>query len=333
MDTRNTVRKAWQITQVYLKKLIWYGAVPSFFSILVSSAYLAYQYNAFQHSKLLNPEENSNILGTIQTLFDLIKQYPALSVSLVITAVIVFLCYTLLPPIFNGILIAAITRINDYQELEGVTEIGVRRFFPMFEFRLMMGSFSVITLFTESSFVLRWWGESIFFVILPFLLFVSFVGFILSILFTYSDFYIVLHNKPLIKSISGSCVLVLANLRHTLLISILVVLIGIRAILNVLLVLMIPMLIVVLTSYFATIQLAVVGIILSVIIGLSLSILAAYLLGLFHVFTTTVWVLTFKQLVEKNTSLKNEENGEDNKMASDIAAPPVEVEPRLPLDG
>lgn len=326
MDSRNIVRKAWQITQVYLKKLIWYGSIPAFFNILVSSTYLTYQFNAFRHSALFNPEEDQNILGTANTVWEVVREHPKLSVSLIIIAAIIFACYSLLPPIFNGMLISAVTRIHDYHSFDGVAETGVRRFFPMFEFRALMGAFSITTLFTESSFILRWWGESIFYVVLPFLLFIAIVGFIMSILFTYSEFFIVLDNKGIIGSISESCVLVIANIRKTILIFILTLLIGVRAILNVILVLLIPFLIVVLTSYFATLQFALLGIILGIGVGIVLSTLAAYLLGLFHIFTTTVWVLTFKEITQKATS-------QPEKTEPDQKDPQAEIQPQLPILG
>ena len=71
MDVRDIVRKAWQITQVHLKKLVWYGFVPSFFGVIVSSGYLAYQYNAFRHSVLFEPHATSHVFGTAKTVWGL----------------------------------------------------------------------------------------------------------------------------------------------------------------------------------------------------------------------------------------------------------------------
>ena len=298
MNVRDIVRKAWQITQVHLKKLIWYGFTPSFFGVIVSSVYLAYQYNAFKHSALFEAEPTSNVLGTARTVWDLASVHWGLSVTAVVIGVIILIGYTLTPPVFHGTLIHAIDRIRKYEPIQGSFESGVRHFFPMFEFAVLTGAFSITTLFTESSFILRWWGEGVFFIALPILLFIAMAGLIINFLFTYSEFFIILQNKSIIRSLSESSVLVIANLRKTFLVFVLMLLIGARIILNVLLVLLIPMLVVFLTSYLATVFLSTFGLIFIGIAGLAVLIVSSYLLGLFHIFAVAVWVLTFAQLTE-----------------------------------
>lgn len=311
MRSRDIVRKAWQITQVHIKKLIWYGMVPAFFSIIVSSVYLAYQYHAFKTSVALTGYE-SDVIGTVRTLWSLIIGHPTSFIILIVTGIIILLGYIIIPPIFKGALINAIMRIKSYEPIDGSVEIGVRRFFPIFEFGLLTGSFSITTLFTESSFVLRWWGENVFFVILPILLFVAMVGLIVSFLFTYAEYYIVLEDKKIIRSIMDSAILVISNLRKTFLILILIILISARIILNVLLVLLIPMMVVIVAGYFTSVWLSIIGYIIVGILGLGIIGVSSYLLGLFHVFTTAVWVLTFSILADKNNpEIKDVDLGKD----------------------
>ena len=298
MNVRDIVRKAWQITQVHIKKLIWYGFVPAFFGVIVSSVYLGYQYNAFKHSVLVEGAHPGDMLGTVKTMWTLIAGHPTFTVIAIVIGVIIVLGYILTPPIFRGILINALMKIKKYESIEGSVEVGVRHFFPMFEFALITGSFSITTLFTESSFVLRWWGENIFFMILPVLLFVAMAGIIISFLFTYSEYFIILEDKGMIESLMESSVLVIANLKKTILVFVLMLLIGARIILNVLLVLLIPMLVVIASTYFATIFLSTFGFIVISIFGFIILLVSSYLLGLFHIFATAVWVLTFAQLRE-----------------------------------
>jgi len=300
MNVRDIVRKAWQMTQVHLKKLIWYGFTPSFFGVIVSSVYLTYQYNAFRTSPLFSTGSETDVIGTARTIWSLALAHGTLSVVLMIVGVLIFLGYVLTPPIFRGTLIHALMKIKNYESIEGSVEVGIRHFFPLFEFALLTGAFSVTTLFTESSFILRWWGENIFFVALPILLFIAMAGLIINFLFTYVEYYIVLENKSLMKSLMESPILVIANLRKTFLVFVLMVLIGARIILNVLLVLLIPMLVVVLTSYLATIFLSTIGLILIGITAFAILLVSSYLLGLFQIFATAVWVLTFDQLTQRH---------------------------------
>lgn len=298
MTVRDIVRKAWQVTQVHLKKLIWYGAVPAFFSTVVSSVYLAYQYHAFQTSSLFTHKDPS--LGdSVQVAWGLVSTYPKLSIFLVVLAAVVFAGYTVLPPIFHAALIQALIRIKNYEPISGSFEIGLRRFFPMFEFALISGSFSIITVFTESSFVLRWWGEQVFFFILPIFLFIAMVGLIASFLFTYAEFFIVVDNKPVIKSIGESVILVISNLRKTILVFILMLLISARIILNVILILLIPMGVVAIGGYLASVFVSTVGIVLISIFAVAALMVTSYLMGLFNVFSTAVWVYTYVLLAHK----------------------------------
>lgn len=300
MNVRDIVRKAWQITQVHLKKLFWYGFTPSFFTVVVSSVYLTYQYNAFKHSSLFGTElAPGEYAGLAAKVWELASSHSGVSIFLIILSVLIFIGYMLTPPTFRGTLICALMRIKNYESIDGSFEVGVRRFFPMFEFGLLMGSFSVTTLFTESSFVARWWGLNILFLVLPFLLFVAAAGLVVSFLFTYTEFFIVLQNRGITKSIMESTILVIANLRKTFLVFVLMLLIGVRIILNVVLVLLIPMLLAIVMTYFATTYFSVIGIILVGLVALAVLIVSSYLFGLFHIFATAVWVLTFCELTEK----------------------------------
>ncbi len=301
MNVRDIVRKAWQVTQVHLKKLIWYGAVPAFFGTLVSTAYLTYQYNAFKHSALFGGRQDMNLINDIKIVWEIISAHPKFTIILVILGAIIFVGYILTPPIFKGTLIHALMRIKKYESITGSFEIGVRRFFPMFEFALITGSFSIITILTESSFILRWWGENVFFIILPILLFVGMVGLIASFLFTYAEYFIILEDKRLIESIKESVVLVISNLRKTILVFILILLISARVILNVILILFIPMGVIILTSWLATTFLHSVAFVIIGIFALTVLLVASYLMGLFNVFSTAVWVFTYAEMVDRKT--------------------------------
>ena len=70
-------------------------------------------------------------------------------------------------------------------------------------------------------------------------------------------------------------------------------------ILNVVLILFIPLGVVLLSGYLASTFLQTVGIIIVSILGLVVILTTSYLMGLFNIFTTAVWVLTYSVLTEK----------------------------------
>lgn len=297
MRNRDIVKKSWQMTQVHLKKLIWYAFVPAFLTIVTSSVYMMYQYEAFKNSPLVTGKEGDEhfvtLLGVVWTF---VRHHIGWSAFFTVGILIFLLCRMVLPPMLGGALIEACNRINHFKPISGSFEVGVRKFFPMFEFAIISGSFSITTLFTESSFVLRWWGESVFFFILPILIFVAMVGLILMFLFTYAEFFIVLEGKSIIKAMTSSAVLVISNLKRTILVFILMMLIGARVIINVILVLLIPMILIGISTLFASSILGKIGLIIALSITFVLVLVGSYLLGLFHVFATSVWVITYSQL-------------------------------------
>jgi hypothetical protein len=316
MRNRDLVKKAWQLTQIHLKKLIWYGAIPAFFSVIFSSGYIMYQYDAFKHSQLFNEHVKSDVLGRLGMVWSWAGNHTGLTIVLAIAVILFFIGYVIIPPILRGALIQAVDRVNDFKPIAGSVEKGMRHFFPLFEFGIITGSFSITTLFTESSFILRWWGVNMFFVTLPVIIFIAMVGLIVSFLFMYSEYFIVLKEKHLIESMKESAIMVIANLRRTILVLILMLLIGVRIILNVILVLIIPMLIIGLGSYLATIISSTAAIVVIGIVGFIVLLVASYLFGLFHVFATTVWVLTFKLLSSKEEdALQELESGEKPALA------------------
>ena len=297
MDVRSIVGLAWQMTQRNLRKLIWYGFIPSFFSVIVSSVYIAYQYYSFRHSALFSSTaESMNILENVQYWWSLAADYRTLSIIALVLAIIILAGNYILPPIFKGTMINAIMKIDREESPHGSLEAGLRNFFPLFEFGLLTGAFSITFLLTNSAFILRLWGENAFFVILPLFFIIAIAGLLVNFFATYAEYYIVLEKKGIIKSVMESFVLVFSNMRKTLLVFVLMVLIGARIILNVLLVLLIPMLIVFLTTYLADIFMSTFGVVVMGLISLGILIFSAYLLGLFQVFATAVWVLTFKHL-------------------------------------
>ena len=271
--------------------------------MIVSSVYITYQYNTFRSSSLFDTSQRTNILALFKGLWATASDHKILTTLIIILIALILVGYFITPPVFKGTLITALHNIKNDQPLKGSMEVGIRNFFPIFEFSLLTGAFSITTLLTEANFILRWWGEKVLLVALTFLLFIAMVGLIINFLFTYTEYFIVLQKKPLIRSIMDSSILVVANLRKTILVFVLMLLIGARIILNVLLVLLIPMLVVFLMTYFATFFSSGLGLVLIGLFGLTILIVSSYLLGLFQIFATAVWVLTFEEL----TSDKPEE--------------------------
>jgi len=126
------------------------------------------------------------------------------------------------------------------------------------------------------------------------------VGLVLYVLFTFSEYYIVIDNEKVMSSIVKSCTLVILNLQQTFMLVLLMLIIGIRIIIQLVLVIIIPAIVIVGLGYFASTSLS--GYSLLILVGFSglLLILASYLAAVVYVFSVAVWTFTFLDFTSKD---------------------------------
>jgi hypothetical protein len=303
VNYKKIIADAWHLTQERKELFWWFAFIPAVLSSLVSVVYLAYQFFSFAHSDLFK----AKILGTdvYETVFivakNLLSEQTGLAVFLIMIAAIVFLAYLMLPVFTQGALIQLLAKIRAGQKvsmLEGIS-FGFSRFLQLFEYHLAIKTFSVVSLLTEAALVLRMLGLDAFMFFIWILLLFGAIGLVLSVLFTYSEFFIVIDNKGVFRSMLSSGALVIRHWHHTLFMFILMVIISVRIIINILIALLIPILVIAPVFLFASLTLVKMGVIVGAIIGLIALYFAAYFMGVFEVFATAVWTFTFLELTSK----------------------------------
>lgn len=304
MKYRAIIADAWELTQTNKKLIWWFAFLPALLTTLVSLVYLAYQVASFWTSPLFNARASSS--GTIfHTLLvngqNLIQNQPGLVVVLVVSVAVIALAWIMLPVFTQGALIQLIARKragHDISIMEGFS-FGFTRFLQLFEYHLFIKTFSVVSIITEASFVLRGLGPEAFAVFGWIFLLILFIGLMLTLLFTYAEYYIVIDRKGVFKSIILSSGLVVRHWHHTIFMFILMAIIMLRIILNILVALLIPFLVIGPIFFFASITLAIIGVVVGSIVGLIALYFASYFVGIFHVFATAVWTFTFLELTSK----------------------------------
>ncbi len=302
MDYRAIIKDAWILARDDRRLFWWWAFIPAIIGTIVGIAYFAYQVMAFNFSPIMQAGDSQGFLEMLfKWIYDLMENYTSMGIVLIVVAAVIGLIYLLYPTFCRVALIQLIARIRNKQEvkmIDGVT-YGALGFLKLFEYHLLIKAFSFIAIVTEALFVLRNLGWDAFKVLLlPFILFAIF-GLILALFLTYTDFYIVIDEKGVIKSIGKSMKLVILNWKHTFLILILMLIITIRIIVNIALVLLVPSLIFIAAGLLATVTLAQIGIIIGGIVGVIALLFAAYLTGVLEVFANAVWVFTFLELTEK----------------------------------
>lgn len=302
MDFRQIIKTAWEFTQEHKSLIRWYGFVPALLTILVGSVYMAYQVISIVRSPFFANTEHGFMREVVSFIFNYWKESPQLTTLTIIVAIVIILLYLVIPTFCQGALIQLTARLKNGQPVKTISDgitYGLFSFLPLFEYHILVKTFSIISLFTEAAFVVRNLGPDWFnLLLIPFVLMVL-IGIVLTLLFTYTDYFIVIDKDPIFTSIGKSCRLVLMHWQETLLMLMLMVIIGIRIIVNIAIMLLIPIMMIFLGGYLATITVPAISFWVVSSIGFVSLIFATYFSAVLTVFANAVWVFTFLALTTK----------------------------------
>jgi hypothetical protein len=312
MKYRAIIQESWALTQSN-KKLLWgFSFIPSLISTLVFVVYGSYQAYALWDSALLfgNGERVNDLWRQGGSLiFESFQNHPGLSIFGVMLAAILGVIYILLPPFMQGALIQLMVRARNGHPIsirEGIG-LGFRRFLQLFEYDLAIRTFSVVTVATNALFILRNFGPSSLGLFVGLFSFIGVVALFLTLLFTYSEYAIVIDDDGLFEGMMKSAKLVMRYWDRTLFMLFLMALISVRILINILAALLIPLLVIGPILFFTSITLAQVGWVLGILLGSISLYFTSYFVGVFHVFTTGVWTFTFLELsAEPENNLREE---------------------------
>lgn len=301
MNYRQIIAEAWEFTQNNKKMTIWYAFFPALLTTVAGIIYLTYQYFAFLSSPLFENWDHGFLSVLIGTILQWVRENFSSAVPLIVIAAILGLFYLFFPPVCEGGLIQLIARKKNGQEIKTRNGIkyGMLYFLPLFEYSTLLGTFSLVSIFGEGAFVARNLGWEAFKTLSPIFIVFLLVGIVLTVLFSYTQFFIVIDDRKVFESIVKSCGLVIRHLEETLLLSILMIIISIRILVQIGVVILIPAVILTPIYFFASSALPEIGIVLGGVLGLIALYLASYLNGIIHVFAATVWTFTFLELTRQ----------------------------------
>lgn len=300
MDYKAVIKDAWILAKEDRRLFWWWAFVPSIITIIYGVGAFLYQVLAMRYAPVLGTSDKSfmSMLGELAMQF--LNTNTSIGIVFIVITAVFILIYLTYPTFCQASLIQLIARIRNKQEVNMVDGItyGALGFLKLFEYHLVIKFFSFINLIVWAMFILRNFGMDAFtFFIIP-LSFFAIIVFIVMLFLTYADFYIVIDDMGVIKSIGRSMRLVVRQWRHTLLILILMMIISLRIILNIVLVLLVPTLIFMAFGAMAALTLAKIGMVIGAVVGLAALFFAAYLTGVLEVFANAVWVFSFLELTE-----------------------------------
>ncbi len=308
MDYKKIIADSWEFTQQNKRLIIWFGFFPAIFTTAVSLWYVFYQFFAFKNSFLFSQQDSGFLFDVIGFIWEFLKTHTSWTWWLIVLAVLFGICYFLMPTLAKASAIQYIARKRNGQEATLGTGLrhGLMAFLRLFEYHLLIKTFGFFSILIEMSFVLRNLGPDIFKILMPVFIIFIVLGLFFTLLFTFSDFYIVIDGDGVFESMKKSGRLVFMNWKHTFLITVLMLIIGVRIIIQAIMVFLIPILIVLITGYLATITLPITGILVGGFLGVIFLMVSAYLNGIVDVFSFTVWTYTFLEIsAEEETSARD----------------------------
>ncbi len=295
MNYKRVIAEAWEFTQNNKKVILVYAFLPAIIETLAGIIYLGYQFYAFKSSPLYENWQHSFGYVLFVTVLDVLKHNISSIVPIIIVAVIIAILYLLLPAVCEGAIVQLVARKKNGQDVKtrhGI-KYGMWSFLPLFEYSMLTRTISLAALLSLMSSVARNLGMNIFNVFIIVFILYAIMSVALTLLFTYTEFFIIIDDRKVFDSISRSCQLVITHLEETIMLTIMMLIISVRILVQIIFVLLIPAIIVASIYLFAATSVPFVGIIVGGVLGLILLYIAAYLSGTIHVFAATVWTFTF----------------------------------------
>ena len=240
MDTRLLIRKAWLYTQNRKRLVNVYGILPALLTTVVTIVIFAYQLLVCAKQFMTS---NPAYKFFYDYAFAIFKNYPGLTVPIIIAVVVFFLLELSVPVFAEGSVIQILAREYNNQKVrlrDGI-KYGMQNFLVLLELHGVLFFFSFFTIFRGSIYLYVYLGKDFASFFLPIIIIMSIISIIASLLFAYAENYVVIDEDNIFSALKKSASLVIFNLKETVLILFLLSLIGLRVLLNMIFVIGIPL--------------------------------------------------------------------------------------------
>ena len=290
MNYGKIIKDSWHIT-VETPRIKWLVLIPSFFAVLIFTVEIAWQLYLYADEYDLMGITAGEGYGMI---FSYVADNSLWAVS--ILAVLLIAVFMFIVPLWvQGTLILCVRHKLISPDVKFLLRPkmlkGCEYFFPFFKFEAATSIFSLLSILFFALSLHRYF-ESLFSFVWPVIMAYAFIAMVINLFLSFAPFYIVTQNMNTAQAIKSSAALVFTHLGETITIMLLMFLVNFRMLLNVIVVLGVPIAVLAAFSLFTTKT----ALAISIIFGLMLISLAAYLTAIMAVFMTTVWALSFEIL-------------------------------------
>lgn len=293
MTPREIIAEAWAITTREPSLRRWAFA-SSLLETLLSLKLIGYQaYVAYEHFF------GGGEAGFFDLEIWLYNRVPLwFFLPFIITLGLMVVIEFFFPHVALGALIGLAAKSYRREEVKGGLVLGLYNFFPIFALHEFLTLSSISTLVSVTSLILRYVDGAIQHLAIGMAIFLFCFSMVLKFFFSFAEEAVVTQKMGVFSAIGRSFKLIVSHLGQIVFLLLLLFVISLRILINAIMVILIPGIIVGLGLILTTILPETVSYSIAGLVGLGLVIGASYMFAYIHAFKTTVWTLTYLELIK-----------------------------------
>lgn len=289
LTPREIIAEAWHITTTHRQLRMW-GFLRTFFVLLLDLKLLSYQLY-FLYSYI-----SGHQVGLLDDWILLYENAPMwVFVTVLVLFLLVLFVELFLPSLCDGAIIGLAAKARNKEKMEGGFILGLYNYFPILTLHEVFVFSGVSTFITASSLILRY-TEGLKFPLLFVAIILWIISSTLRFFASFSEEGVVINKLGVFESAGRSIKLTVSYLGHVVFLSLLMVVIGLRVVINAVVIVLLPSILfslgTVLTWFLApTIAWGIIG-----VIGMIMVLVLAYGLTYLNVFRQTVWTVMYMEM-------------------------------------
>lgn len=293
MTPREIIAEAWAITTREPSLRRW-AFTSSLLETLLSLKLIGYQlYVAYTHFF------GSGHAGFFDLELWLFRTFPVwVSVPFLIFLGLLIVVEFFFPHLALGAMIGLAAKSYRREEVKGGLVLGLYNFFPIFALHEFLTLSSVSTLVSATSVILRYVDGPLQQLAIGMALFLFCFSMILKFFFSFAEEAVVTQKMGVFSAIGRSFKLIVSHLGQIVFLLLLLFVISLRIFINAVMVVLIPGVIVGLGLILTTILPEAISYSIAGLVGLAMVVGASYMFAYISAFKTTVWTLTYLELIK-----------------------------------
>lgn len=292
MTPREIIAASWAITKKE-KSLRRWGFISAFFETLLNVKLLGYQ-GYFLYSYISGKEVG--LFDDVNWLYMHVS-FPTF-LTIVISFCILVATEFFLPHLCEGAIIGLAAKSHRGEPVRGGLVLALHNFLQLFAIHEIFVLSGWALVVSSISMTLRYVSGSVKYAAIFGIIAIFCISNILKLFAGFAEQGVVLQKKSIGGGIAQSYKLLLSHLTQIMFILVLLFVISLRILINALMIMLIPGLVIGLGLFLALFLNPLVSYLISGGIGIALILGASYFFAYLHVFKTTVWTLTYIQLIK-----------------------------------